>query len=161
MSFFKKILFFFIILTFTLANADNHDKKANVIEQAKQVTENLENKTSNTVVAIDDEDVPLNDPFAGNEGTSDNSSVDIETGEERDEMSLYNFKLSGIISGKDNSYISLTNSSGEILTLTLGQYLGKIRLIDLRLTEAIFKKEEKDTYMIIDFNQQIRESNEY
>jgi hypothetical protein len=114
-----------------------------------------------TVDAIDDEDVPLNDPFAGNEGTSGNSSVDIETGEERDEMSLYNFKLSGIISGKENSYISLTNSSGEIITLTLGQYLGKIKLIDLRLTEAIFKKEEKDTYMIIDFNQQIRESNEY
>ena len=75
-------------------------------------------------------------------------------------MSLYNFKLSGIISGTDNSYISLANSSGEILTLTLGQYLGKIKLIDLRLTEAIFKK-ENDTYMIIDFNQQIRESDEY
>tara|TARA_B100001093_G_C26571116_1_gene902997 strand:- start:361 stop:846 length:486 start_codon:yes stop_codon:yes gene_type:complete len=161
MNFFKKILLFFIILTFTSVSADSDDKKVNLIKQAKEVTENLENKTSGTTDAIDDEDVPLNDPFAGNEGTSGNSSVDIETGEERDEMSLYNFKLSGIISGKENSYISLTNSSGEIITLTLGQYLGKIKLIDLRLTEAIFKKEEKDKYMIIDFNQQIRESNEY
>tara|TARA_B100001059_G_C17775809_1_gene551186 strand:+ start:642 stop:1127 length:486 start_codon:yes stop_codon:yes gene_type:complete len=161
MNFFKKILLFFIILTFTSVSADSDDKKVNLIKQAKEVTENLENKTSGTTDAIDDEDVPLNDPFAGNEGTSGNSSLDIETGEERDEMSLYNFKLSGIISGKENSYISLTNSSGEIITLTLGQYLGKIKLIDLRLTEAIFKKEEKDKYMIIDFNQQIRESNEY
>jgi Tfp pilus assembly protein PilP len=161
MSFFKKIILFFIILTLTSVSADSDDKKNNLIKQAKEVTENLEKKTLGTVDAIDDEDVPLNDPFAGNEGTSGNSSVDIETGEERDEMSLYNFKLSGIISGKENSYISLTNSSGEIITLTLGQYLGKIKLIDLRLTEAIFKKEEKDTYMIIDFNQQIRESNEY
>ena len=161
MNFFKKILLFFIILTFTSVSADSDDKKVNLIKQAKEVTENLENKTSGTTDAIDDEDVPLNDPFAGNEGTSGNSSLDIETGEERDEMSLYNFKLSGIISGKENSYISLTNSSGEIITLTLGQYLGKIKLIDLRLTEAIFKIEEKDTYMIIDFNQQIRESNEY
>ena len=161
MSFFKKIILFFIILTLTSVSAVSDDKKNNLIKQAKEVTENLEKKTLGTVDAIDDEDVPLNDPFAGNEGTSGNSSVDIETGEERDEMSLYNFKLSGIISGKENSYISLTNSSGEIITLTLGQYLGKIKLIDLRLTEAIFKKEEKDTYMIIDFNQQIRESNEY
>ena len=78
-------------------------------------------------------------------------------------MSLYNFKLSGIISGQNNSYISLTNSSGEVLNLTLGQYLGKIKLVDLRLTEAIFKKEEdqEKNFMIIDFNQVIRESDEY
>ena len=58
-------------------------------------------------------------------------------------MSLYNFKLSGLISGKDNSYITLVNSSGENITLTIGQYLGKIKLIDLRLTEAIFEKDDK------------------
>ena len=74
-------------------------------------------------------------------------------------MSLYNFKLAGLISGKDYSYISLVNSSGEFLTLTLGQYLGEIQLIDLRLTEAIFKKDDK--FMIIDFNNQVREADEY
>ena len=153
MNFFKRLLFLLIIFSFGSANADNHEKNVELLKKAKEVTENLENNT------IEDEDVPLNDPFAGNEG-SNNTNVDLETGQERDEMSLYNFKLSGIISGKDNSYISLANSSGEILTLTLGQYLGKIKLIDLRLTEAIFKKED-DTYMVIDFNQQIRESDDY
>ena len=58
------------------------------------------------------------------------------------------------------SVIILTNASGEVLTITLGQYLGEIKLIDLRLTEAIFQKEDK-TYMIIDFNNQIRETDEY
>ena len=153
MNFFKNFLILLFVFSFSLANADNHDKNAELLKKAKEVTENLKNNV------IEDEDVPLNDPFAGNEG-SNNTNVDLATGEERDEMSLYNFKLSGIISGKDNSYISLANSSGEVLTLTLGQYLGKIKLIDLRLTEAIFKKED-ETYMVIDFNQQIRESDEY
>ena len=153
MNFFKKFLILLFVFSFSLASADNHDKNVELLKKVKEVTENLESNI------IEDEDVPLNDPFAGNEG-SNNTNVDLATGEERDEMSLYNFKLSGIISGKDNSYISLANSSGEVLTLTLGQYLGKIKLIDLRLTEAIFKKED-ETYMVIDFNQQIRETDEY
>jgi hypothetical protein len=156
MSFFKRILILFIIFSFSAVKADNHDKKSEIVEQAKEITANLENNT------LDDEDVPLNDPFAGNEGTSGNAAnIDLETGEERDEMSLYNFKLSGIISGKDNSYISLTNASGEVLTLTLGQFLGEIKLVDLRLTEAIFKNDEKNIFMVIDFNRQIRETDEY
>ena len=153
MNFFKNFLILLFVFSFSSASADNHDKNVELLKKVKEVTENLESNI------IEDEDVPLNDPFAGNEG-SNNTNVDLATGEERDEMSLYNFKLSGIISGKDNSYISLANSSGEILTLTLGQYLGKIKLIDLRLTEAIFKKED-ETYMVIDFNQQIRETDEY
>ena len=156
MSFFRRIIILFIVFSFSAVNADNHDKKSELVEQAKEITANLEKNT------LDEEDVPLNDPFAGNEGTSGSAAnIDLETGEERDEMSLYNFKLSGIISGKDNSYISLTNASGEVLTLTLGQFLGEIKLVDLRLTEAIFKNNEKDIFMVIDFNQQIRETDEY
>ena len=80
--------------------------------------------------------------------------------DKEDENSLFKFKLVGLISGKENSYISLVDSGGEVTTLTIGQYLGKIKLVDLRLTEAIFEKEDK-TFMIIDFNNSIRESNEY
>ena len=47
-----------------------------------------------------------------------------------------------------------------MITLNLNQYLGKIKFIDLRLTEAIFEKEDK-TFIIIDFNNQIREADEY
>ena len=69
--------------------------------------------------------------------------------EKEDEMSLYNFKLAGLISGKDNSYISLVNSGGEVITVTIGQFLGKIKLVDLRLNEAIFEKEDKSFIILI------------
>ena len=130
--------------------ADDHTDNSELVEKAKEITEEIANKNQ-----IDEDEVPLNDPFAGNEGMS-SSTVNPETGEERDEMSLYNFKLSGLISGKDESYITLTNTSGDVITLNLNQYLGKIKFVDLRLTEAIFEKDDK-TYIIIDFNNQIRE----
>ena len=155
MNFFKKI-FFIILLSAMSVNvfADNHTDNSELVEKAKKITEEIANKNQ-----IDEDEVPLNDPFAGNEGMS-SSTVNPETGEERDEMSLYNFKLSGLISGKDESYITLTNTSGDVITLNLNQYLGKIKFVDLRLTEAIFEKDDK-TYIIIDFNNQIRESDEY
>ena len=54
----------------------------------------------------------------------------------------------------------MVNNSGEVITITLGQFLGKIKLIDLRLNEAIFEKEDTK-FMIIDFNNSIREADEY
>ena len=107
-----------------------------------------------------DEEGPLNEPFAGNEGSSELAGISMSIEDQEDEMSLFKFKLVGLISGKENSYISLVDTSGDVTTLTIGQYLGKIKLVYLRLTEAIFEKEDK-TFMIIDFNQVIRESDEY
>ena len=156
MNSFKKFFFITILLLLTgNVFADNHSTDTELVEKAKEITKEIENKQSQ----VDEDEVPLNDPFAGSEGTS-NSTVNPETCEERDEMSLYNFKLSGLISGKDESYISLTNTSGDVITLNLNQYLGKIKFIDLRLTEAIFEKEDK-SFIIIDFNNQIREADEY
>ena len=156
MNSFKKFLIITILLlSYTNVFADNHSTNTELVEKAKEITKEIESKQSQ----VDEDEVPLNDPFAGSEGTS-NSTVNPETGEERDEMSLYNFKLSGLISGKDESYISLTNTSGDVITLNLNQYLGKIKFIDLRLTEAIFEKEDK-SFIIIDFNNQIREADEY
>ena len=156
MNSFKK-LFFITILLVLSGNvfADNHSTNTELVEKAKEITKEIESKQNQ----VDEDEVPLNDPFAGNEGMS-SSAVNPETGEEMDEMSLYNFKLSGLISGKDESYISLTNTSGDVITLNLNQYLGKIKFIDLRLTEAIFEKEDK-SFIIIDFNNQIREADEY
>ena len=155
MNSFKKLIVLALCFLFlTKASlADSHDVNKELVEKAKEITKNLEKNE-----VEEEEDVPLNDPFAGNEGST--STINPDTGEERDEMSLYNFKLSGLISGVDASYVSLTNSSGDVFVVTLGQYLGKIQLIDLRLSEAIFKKED-NSYIIIDFNNQIREANEY
>jgi len=147
MNFFKIFLTIMFLIFSSVSFADNHDQNTDGVNQ---IAEEMQ----------DDEEVPLNDPFAGNEGTGGSLDASIPEEEQQDEMSLYNFKLAGLISGKDNSYISLVNTGGEVITVTLGQYLGKIKLIDLRLTEAIFEKEDKK-YMIIDFNNVIREADEY
>ena len=149
MNFFRFLLVFIILFFANISLAENHDqKKEEILEQVKEITKEF----------ADEDEVPLNDPFAGNEGT--NSMATMPEGEQEDEMSLYNFKLAGLISGKDHSYISVVSSAGEAITLTLGQYLGKNQFIDLRLTEAIFKKED-GKYLILDFNNQIRESDDY
>ena len=149
MNFFKTLFFLTLLLFPTISLSDNHEKKKEVMDQVKEIAKEME----------DEEEVPLNDPFAGNEGTS-SMSGNIPAEEQENELSLYNFKLAGLISGKDYSYISIVNSGGEVLTLSLGQYLGKIQLIDLRLNEAIFKKED-GKFMIIDFNSQVREADDY
>ena len=139
MNFFKNFLIILFVLLFCkVAFADNHDIDTNV----------------------DEEEVPLNDPFAGNAGTTATNIIGSEPEEVENELSLYKFKLVGLISGTHESYISLVNASGEVITLTLHQYLGDIKFVDLSLTEAIFQKEDK-TYMIIDFNNQIRETDNY
>ena len=148
MSFFRIFIILSIIFLANKSFADDSAQKQKVLDQTNEIAKQLE----------DDDEVPLNDPFAGNEGT--NSMTNIPEGEAEDVMSIYNFKLVGLISGKDHSYISLVNSGGEVVTLSLGQHLGKIKFIDLRLTEAIFKKED-ESYIILDFNNQIRETNEY
>ena len=148
MSFFKVLIILSLVLLAAKSIADESTQKQKVLDQTNEIAKQLQ----------EDDEVPLNDPFAGNEGN--NSMTNIPEGEAEDEMSLYNYKLVGLISGKDHSYISLVNSGGEVITLGLGQFLGKIKLIDLRLSEAIFKKED-ESYIILDFNNQIRETNEY
>ena len=151
MNFFKILLALIFLLFSTASFSDNHETASDVAisDEAKQMLEELE------------EEVPLNDPFAGNEGsTSGAAGANISEEEQEDEMSIYKFKLAGLISGKDSSYISLVNSSGEVVSVTLGQYFGKIKLVDLRLNEAIFEKEDKK-FIIIDFNNIIREADEY
>jgi len=140
MNFFKILIILFLsFFTFTNIYADDN---GGVVKKASEVVEDLENKTKKTLENIDDEEVPLNDPFAGNEASS-SANMNIPDGEEEDEMSLYNFKLAGLISGKDHSYISLVNSSGEFVNLTIGQFLGKVKLIDLRITRQFLKKRIK------------------
>jgi len=150
MNFIKNFVIILLILLFCkVTYADNHD-----------LDTTSENQTTTTVEEELEEEVPLNDPFAGNESTTFTNVIGSETEELENEMSLYKYKLVGLISGEYESYISLVNASGEVITLSLFQYLGDVKLVDLRLTEAIFQKED-ETFMIIDFNNQIRESNEY
>ena len=88
MNFFKILFIIIYSLIANVAFADNHDQKQEVLDAAKEIVKEME----------EDEEVPLNDPFAGNEGTS--SSASIPQDEQDNDMSLYNFKLAGLISGQ-------------------------------------------------------------
>jgi hypothetical protein len=143
MIFFKTITLFLVLLFMSIT-------PNNVIADSHDVDINTE------------EPLPLNDPFAGNSSLGSGTSI-ISTGQtgDREEMSLYNFKLVGIISGSYESYVSLVNASGEIITLQLHEELSDgVKLVDMTLNEAVFQKAD-DTYMTIDFNNKIKETDEF
>ena len=145
-------IFIFLLFSNSISIADNHSKKEELNKEGKKITEQLDSL---------DEEMPLNGPYAGQSSSNNrNTNAQISEEEMQDDMSLYNFKLVGLIAGKSNSYVSLVKADGEPFSLTIGQYLGKIRLVDLRLSEVIFKKED-GKFIIIDFNNQIRETNEF
>ena len=101
---------------------------------------------------------------AGNAATTGNTSYStnsLDQEEQGNELSLYNFKLVGIISGSFDSYVSLVNATGEVITLGIFEELSDgVKLVDMRLHEAVFQKSD-GTYLVIDFRNQIVEKDEY
>ena len=166
MNFFK-ILILITLFFSAIQNsfADSHDKK-NILDQAKDLTnqanETLVKKKQNIKDEIGEEEVPLNDPFAGNASTSSGDLITFDDDpENQKKLTLNNFKLVGIISGKFESYVSLADSSGKVVTIQLNDELEEgLRFIDLRLTEAIFEK-EGGKFMVIDFKNKVKEVDEY
>ena len=108
-----------------------------------------------------EEPLPLNDPFVGDASLGGSAGVVItNSSEEREEMSLYNFKLVGIMNGEYESYVSLINATGEIVTLQMNEELSPgIRLVDLRPEKAIFEKGD-NSFLVINFKNQIKETSE-
>ena len=136
------LLLFFATFSMSYTLADTHDTNAS--------TETSEEET-----------LPLNDPFAGDESLSSGTNIITGSEEEREAMSLYKFKLVGIIEGEYEAYATLVDASGETLSLTLHEELSAgVKLIDLRINEAIFEKDD-NTYISINFKNQIKEMNEY
>ena len=136
------LVLFFATFSMSYTLADTHDTNAS--------TETSE-----------EEALPLNDPFAGDESLSSGTNIITGSEEEREAMSLYKFKLVGIIEGEYEAYVTLVDASGETLSLTLHEELSAgVKLIDLRINEAIFEKDD-NTYISINFKNQIKEMNEY
>ena len=157
MNFYKKILFSLFLLILCSPQplyADNHDTEEKTNNQAA-ISEDANSED-------EEEDVPLNDPFAGNQGTTEGDSNSLSAiEEEKKEMSLYNFKLVGVISGSLDSYISLVNASGEVVTLRLYEELTDgVRLVDIGFNKAIFQNAD-GKYLIIDFKNKIVEKDDY
>ena len=148
--------------------ADNHDTEQNIIDQAKEINKEVKKKQAeaqaniNSEIGNNEEPLPLNDPFAGDSSLGSGTTVITESDtEKRSEMSLYNFKLVAIIAGDHESYVSLVNASGEVITLQLHEELSDgVKLIDMKLSEAIFEKED-GKYMTINFKNQIKEIDAY
>jgi len=163
-----KIISFCLLLIFAgLTNgviADTNDQEQDLLEKAKEINKKVKIKAASEISNISNEEpLPLNDPFVGDASISGGKSNVVLVGseEEKDERSLYNFKLIAIMSGTYESYVSLVNASGEIIHLQLHEELSEgILLVSLNQREAIFQKEEDDSYLIINFSNQIRETKE-
>ena len=165
MSFFKRTLIL-LLSFFLLSNvfADNHDiAEKDILEKAKEINQKVKEKQLDKTNALPEEPLPLNDPFAGDESLGQGgSSVSLVTGSSEDikKASLYNFKLIGIMTGEYESYVSLINSSGEIVTLQMNEELSPgIKLIALQPEKAVFEK-DIDSYLHINFKNQIKETSD-
>ena len=166
MNFFKIIILLSLFFaTMQSSFADSHDKK-NIVDQAKDLANKAKEiqakNEQNIKDATEEEEVPLNDPFAGNAATSSGDLIAFDNdSEDQKKLTLNNFKLVGIISGKFESYVSLADSSGKVITIQLNEELEEgLKFVDLRLTEAIFEK-EGGKYMVIDFKNKVKEVDEY
>ena len=139
---------------FKILYADNHDTTTENPETTSEAETTSELET--------EEDVPLNDPFAGNAASNSNEILTDNTANEPGSGSiLYDYKLVGIISGSLQSYISLVDAGGDVLTLTVFDELSDgLRLVDMNRKEAVFQKSD-GKYLIINFNNQIVEKDDY
>ena len=68
-----------------------------------------------------EEPLPLNDPFVGDASLGGQGTVSVIATDDTDRqgLSLRNFKLVGIMTGEYESYVSLINSTGEIVSLQM------------------------------------------
>ena len=174
MNFFKIITLFLLLLFISISSnnalADSHDESQNLVEQAKEINQEILEKQAATEANIsseigNEEPLPLNDPFAGDAATSGVGSTAMIAGseEEQEEMSLYNFKLVGIIEGQFESHVTLINATGELITIQMYEELSQgVRLVAINdKEEAVFEK-NADSFLVINFKNQIREtSGEY
>ena len=144
--------------------ADSHDNKQDIIEKAKEINKKIKEKQANSHSNIsseinDEEPLPLNDPFAGDSSlTGGNTILSSNPEEAQNEMSLYKFKLVGIMtSANDDGFVSLINSSGNIITLAKFEELSPgVKLVGLNNREAVFEKNE-NSLLVINFNNKITE----
>ena len=115
MNFFKIVI---ILLSFVLysnvVQSDNHDKEQNIVEKAKEINKKVKAeeaiKSANISSEVGKEEpLPLNDPFVGDGSLGGGNQVKLiaATDEDRKSLSVFNYKLVGIIESEDNMFASL------------------------------------------------------
>ena len=104
-----------------------------------------------------EEPLPLNDPFAGDDASA---STIISDSSEAETRNLSKFKLVGVFMSKREQFATLVDDTGEFISLELFEELTEgLLLVELDIREAIFQKND-NSYISINFNNQIREKNE-
>ena len=167
MTFFKvKIFLLITILSFNNSFAEDHTTEQDIIEKAKEINQKIKKQQADKSEIITketaEEPLPLNDPFVGDASTGGGATtaVIVSDNEDSQGLSLYNFKLVAIITGEYESYVSLINSSGEIVSLQMNEELSPgIKLIALKPDEAVFEK-GAESFLKINFKNQIKETSE-
>ena len=136
---FCKIFFLGAVLLFMSKSvfADNHD----------------------TTKTLDGEEpLPLNDPFAGDDASA--STIMSDSSVEAETRNLSKYKLVGVFITKKEQFATLVDDAGEFISLGLFEELTQgLMLVELDIREAIFQKSD-NSYLSINFNNQIREKNE-
>ena len=167
-EFFRLIILILMIFTFAQkVVADNHDQ--NIVDKAKEINKkvkekqaaqknNIDNETGSVVV--DEEPLPLNDPFAGDASTA--SDIVTASTPTSSAVKLRSYKLVGSFSAQDNSFITLVDDNGEFMTVELfEEVLSGVKLVDVNIKRAVFENDGENKYIIMNFKNQIREANEY
>ena len=146
-----KIIILVLILVFSsfkILYAENHDTTKESTETVSETEE-------------EEEDVPLNDPFAGNAGSSTTLDLNNTADETGARATLYNYKLVGTISGNFESFVSLVDAGGDVVTLAIFEELSEgLRLVDMSRKDAVFQNSD-GKYLIINFKNQIVEKDDY
>ena len=168
MNFFRLITLVLIIFTFSQkVMSDSHDQ--NIVDKAKEINQqvkakqsaqqdNIKNETGQVV--IEEEPLPLNDPFAGDASTV--SEVVTATTPTSSAVKLRSYKLVGSFSARDNSFITLVDDNGEFMTVELfEEVLSGVKLVDVSIKRAVFEKADDNQYIIMNFKNQIKEANEF
>ena len=167
MNFFKIILILLIYSLYSnLVQADSHDKDKNIIEKAKEINQKVKAEQAIQSANIssevgNEEPLPLNDPFVGDGSLGGGNSIKLiaATDEDRKDLSVFNYKLVGVVEGDQDMYASLIDENGDVLTLALFEELTPgVRLIALDTKEIVFER-EKDSLVVINFKNQIIERN--
>ncbi|MFL2894956.1 MAG: pilus assembly protein PilP [Candidatus Pelagibacter sp.] len=167
MIFFRKLMFIICVLfAFSSAYADNHDSEKNIVERAKEVNQKIKKQQAlqNSNISSEvgkEEPLPLNDPFVGDGTLGGGSSLKViaDTEEEKKSLSVFNYKLVGVMVGEDEGYASLIDEDGEIINLGFFEELSPgIRLISISQKEVVFERGE-DSLVAINFKNQIIERN--
>ena len=80
-----------------------------------------------------------------------------DTEEDKKSLSVFNYKLVGVIEGEDEGYASLVDENGEIINISFYEELSPgVRLISISSKEIIFDRGE-DSLVAINFNNQVIE----